>query len=153
MADSPATTEVVNPVQLSQGEYTPVAGDGVEAVVENGAEEATEARQSSIFDNWLLYAAIGLWVWWLLTNKKRKNQREQEKKEKERRDNLVKGDHLVTIGRLHGSVVAFTDDTVTIHPDGNRSDINLIFDRQAILKVLPRPSDEDAAADGDGKPA
>ena len=87
-----------------------------------------------------------MWGWWLFTNKKRKAQREEEKKEKERRENIRKGDRLVTIGRLHGVVSGLTDDTVIIKPD-SKSDVTLTFDRQAIHRVMPRPGEEEGKED------
>lgn len=131
---------------ITQGQTTSV-GANTEAVVEELSPIDGQAAepQSSIWNNWLLYAAVGMWVWWLLTNRKRKAQRAQEKKEKERRETLLKGDKLVTIGRMHGTVVAFTDDTVTLRPDG-KSDFTMTFDKQAIYRVLPRAGEEEEAA-------
>ncbi|MDR0362881.1 MAG: preprotein translocase subunit YajC [Planctomycetota bacterium] len=146
MAD---TTESV-PTAIAQGQTTAVAGDGqtlqVEPV-EGAGDDAAQQPQAGIWNNWLLYAAVAMWVWWLLTRKKRTAQREAEKKAAERKNTLVKGDRLVTIGRMHGAVVAFTDDTVTIKPD-NKSDFTMTFDRQAIYRILPRPGEEEENADG-----
>lgn len=131
---------------ITQGQTTSV-GENAEASVQEPIEGVAQEvpAQPSIWSNWLIYAAVGMWVWWLLTNKKRKGQRAQEKKEQERRNNLQKGDRLVTIGRMHGVVVAFTDDTVTIKPDA-KSEMTMTFDRQAIFRIQPRPGEEEAAA-------
>ncbi|MDR1611950.1 MAG: preprotein translocase subunit YajC [Planctomycetota bacterium] len=138
------------PAVITQGQTTSVAEGAQPVQAEPAEDRAEQAEQpaSGIWNNWLLYAAIGMWVWWLLTNKKRKAQRQAEQKEKERKNTLLKGDRLVTIGRLHGTVVAFTDDTVTVKPDA-KSDLTLTFDRQAIFRILPRPGEErEAGADG-----
>ena len=131
---------------ITQGQTTAV-GSNTEAGVEELSPMDGQAAepQASIWNNWLLYAAVGMWVWWLLTNRKRKAQRAQEKKEKERRETLIKGDKLVTIGRMHGTVVAFTDDTVTVRPDA-KSDFTMTFDKQAIYRVLPRAVEGEEAA-------
>jgi preprotein translocase YajC subunit len=126
----------------SQGETTSVAENAQasqEQPADTGAAEAQPAP--SIWDNWLLYAVILFWVWWLFGNKKRKAQKAQEKKEQARRNAIDKGDTIVTIGRMHGKVVAFTEDTVTIKPDP-REGLTMTFDRQAIFRVLPRPGEE-----------
>ncbi|MDR2392416.1 MAG: preprotein translocase subunit YajC [Planctomycetota bacterium] len=130
------------------GETTSVA-ENAQATQEQpaGAGEPVEQPAASIWDNWLLYAVILFWVWWLFGNKKRKAQKQQEKKEQARRNALQKGDNIVTIGRMHGKVVAFTEDTVTIKPDPGEG-LTMTFDRQAIFRVLPRPG-EDAGKDGD----
>lgn len=133
---------------IAQGQTTSVAEGGTQALEEQPTEPAqgaTAERQSSLWDNWLLYAVIGLWVWYLFGNKKRRLAKANEKKEQERRNNLQKGDKIVTIGRMHGEVVAFTDDSVTLKPD-NKSDYTMTFERGAILRVLPRPGEEEEAA-------
>ena len=131
---------------ITQGQTTAVGQDATASVVEPIGEQpaAAEAQGGGIFDNWLIYAAIGMWVWWLFTNKKRKAAKKQEKVERDRRSTLEKGDRLVTIGRMHGTVVAYTDDTVTIKPDSH-SDMTMTFDRQAIFRILPRPGEEEDA--------
>lgn len=145
MAEESAAGSAAPETAITQGQTTAV-GENTAATVQEPVEGPPPAQpQSSIWNNWLIYAAIGMWVWWLLTNKKRKAQKQQEKKEKERRDNLERGDRLVTIGRMHGEVVAFTDDTVTIKPD-RKSELTMTFDRQAILRILPRPGEEEEEA-------
>lgn len=109
--------------------------------------EATQ-RQPSIFDNWLLWAVAALWLWYLFGNKKRKQAKQAEQKERARRDALQRGDNIVTIGRMHGKVVSFTDKTVTVLVDP-KSNHTMTFDREAIFRVLPRPGEgtENAAAE------
>lgn len=143
---APAATEPAVPV-IAPGQTTSVGADA-QAVQEQPAapaagEEAAPAQ--SIWNNWLLYAVAALWLWYLFGNKKRRAAKAAEKKERERRDTLEKGDQIVTIGRMHGTVVAFTEATVTIKPDA-KADYTMTFDRQAIYKVMPRPGEEDAGA-------
>lgn len=130
---------------LSQGQTTSV-GENAQAVQEQPVLEGeVEQKPPSIFDNWLLWAVAALWIWYLFGNKKRKLQKQQEKKDRERRESLQKGDKLITIGRMHGTVIAFTDETVTVKPDA-KSDYSMTFDRQAIYRILPRPGEEDEQA-------
>ena len=131
---------------IAQGQTTSVAEGGTHALEEQPTEgaQAAEQKAPSLWDNWLLYAVIGLWVWYLFGNKKRRQAKAQEKKDQERRNALQKGDKIITIGRMHGEVVAFTDDTITIKPDG-KSDFTMTFDRQAIYKRLPRSGEEEPA--------
>lgn len=132
---------------LSEGPTTSV-GENTQTLQEQPVLEGeVEQKSSSIFDNWLLWAVAALWIWYLFGNKKRKAQKANEKKERERRDQLQKGDELVTIGRMHGTVVAFTDTTVTVKPDP-KADYTMTFDKQAIYRVLPRDGEEDEAAAG-----
>ena len=136
---------------ITQGQTTAV-GENTQAeqqVLEGEAVAQEEKPGLFSGNNFLLWAVAALWIWYLFGNKKRKAQKAQEKKDRERRGTLVKGDNIVTIGRMHGTVVAFTDTTVTIKPD-NKSDYTMTFDRQAIFRVLPRPGEED---DGAAEPA
>ncbi len=132
---------------ITQGQTTAAGADthAEQAVLEG--EAVADAPAPSIWDNWLLWVVVAMWVWFLFGNKKRKAQRAQEKKDRERRESLQKGDRVVTIGRLHGKVVAFTDKTVTIKPD-DKAEYSLTFDREALLRVLPRPGEETEAAAG-----
>lgn len=131
---------------ISEGQNSPSVGQNLQAMEEQPAsEEAVQEKTSSIWDNWLLYAVAALWIWYLFGNKKRKAAKAAEKKEAERRNMLQKGDMIVTIGRMHGMVVAFTDTTVTIKPDP-RAEYTMTFDRQGIYRVLPRPGEEEEAA-------
>jgi preprotein translocase subunit YajC len=126
--------------ELTQGETTSV-GENSQSLQEQPADAPAPQASASIWDNWFLYAVIIFWVWWLFGNKKRKAQKAQEKQDKVRRESLQKGDNIITIGRMHGKVVAFTDNTVTIKPDPS-DEFSLTFDRQAIYRVLPRPGEE-----------
>lgn len=150
MAESNAAGQAAGPEvspTISQGQTTSVAEGGTQAVEEQPAstQKTEEPKPSSLWDSWLLYAVIALWVWYLFGNKKRRQQKANEKKEQERRNTLLKGDKIITIGRMHGTVVAFTDDSVTVKPD-NKSDHTMTFERAAILRVLPRPDEEDEQA-------
>ncbi len=75
--------------------------------------------------------------------------RKQKKKEKQRReelDGIKKGDRVVTVGRLHGTVVAVTEDTMTLKPD-DKTGTTMKFDRAALLKVVSRPGEKDSQDD------
>ncbi len=148
MADTnDAATEAAAPA-LSQGQTTAV-GENTEALVVEG-EAAPAQQEGGFFNNPLLWIVAALWLWWLFGNKKRKAQKEEEKKERLRRETLQKGDEIVTIGRMHGTVVAFTDATVTLKPDP-RAELSMTFDRAAIMRVLPRPGEEEEPAADEGK--
>jgi len=148
MAESTAAAPEAAAPAITQGQTT-AAGANTEAVVVEGTA-APAAEEQSMFSNPLLWIVAALWIWFLFGNKKRKAQKAEEKKERLRRETLQKGDEIVTIGRMHGAVVAFTDATVTIKPD-LKADYTMTFDRAAIFRVLPRPGEEDATPADAGK--
>lgn len=130
---------------ITQGQTTSV-GENTQATEEQPYSEgaAEQQQQPGIFDNWLFYVVIALWVWYIFGNKKRRQAKANEKKEQERRNNLQKGDTVITIGRMHGLVVAVTDTTVTVKPDP-RAEYTMTFDRNAIARVMPRDGEEEEA--------
>ncbi|UQS85193.1 preprotein translocase subunit YajC [Apilactobacillus apisilvae] len=66
-------------------------------------------------------------------------QKKQQQKHAETLKQLQKGDHVVTIGRLHGVVdeIDTENKTVTLDCDG----IYLVFDMSAVAKVTNRVSE------------
>jgi len=81
-------------------------------------------------------------------------QRKQQKKHQDTLSQLKKGDHVVTIGRLHGVVDEINNEakTVTLDCDG----IYLVFDLNAIGSVTQRSAASEvtaAAASTETKPA
>ena len=80
---------------------------------------------------WIMLAMMLVFIWF--------SGRSQKKKEQERKDKLAslkKGDKVVTIGLMHGTVVALTEETVTLKTDekGNM----IVFERNAVYKIMPR---------------
>ncbi|CAI2584281.1 hypothetical protein AKUH3B101J_05360 [Apilactobacillus kunkeei] len=67
-------------------------------------------------------------------------QKKQQQKHAETLKQLQKGDHVTTIGRLHGIVDDINEEekTVTLDCDG----IYLVFDLNAIAKVTDRVADD-----------
>ncbi|GEO68625.1 preprotein translocase subunit YajC [Levilactobacillus acidifarinae] len=79
-------------------------------------------------------------------------QQKQQKKHRDMMSDLKKGDHVITIGRLHGVIdeINQADKTVTLDCDG----IYLVFDLRAIAQVTAQapqavtaPAAEEAAKD------
>lgn len=75
-------------------------------------------------------AIIGVFYFFMM-----KPQKKAADEKKKMMDSLKKGDHIVTIGGLHGEVdeVNESDKTVSLDCDG----IYLTFERAAIARILP----------------
>lgn len=99
------------------------------------ADETTPpAESANFFTSPLFLLAVLLWVMVLWSLRK------QKKKEKDRKseiESLKKGDRVVTIGRMHATVVSTGTDTVTLKPDP-KANLTMEFDRIAIHRVIPR---------------
>lgn len=66
--------------------------------------------------------------------------RPQQKRQKERQallGSLGKGDKIVTIGGLHGTIVDLDSDTVSVRVAEN---VKLVFDRSAVSSVRDKAS-------------
>jgi preprotein translocase subunit YajC len=66
-------------------------------------------------------------------------QQKQQKKRQAMLASLKKGDKVVTIGGLHGSVVDLTEEKVTLKVSDNT---RLVFERSAVNAVLNREVEE-----------
>jgi preprotein translocase subunit YajC len=118
---------------MADVEQAPNGGDGYTPIVgqEPLAPDAQQPPQSPFGGMWMLVVIIGVWVLFLWTS--RKNSKKQQKKREEEINSLNKGAKVITIGRLHGTVVSTTDTTFTIRPDPAK-DYTLTFDREALLR-------------------
>jgi preprotein translocase subunit YajC len=68
--------------------------------------------------------------------------RPQKKEQKKRSDmlgSLKKGDRVVTIGGMHGTITAFSDDTVTLKV---AEKLEIEFNRSAISQVKNRTEEK-----------
>ncbi len=78
--------------------------------------------------NMMLMLGLVMFAMWLLVmrpeNKRRKQQQEMLAA-------IKVGDHVVTLGGMHGSVAALTDKTITLRVDTTK----MVFDRSAIARV------------------
>jgi len=86
------------------------------------------AGGSQVYTIGILVIFLGLMYFLML-----RPQQKQQKKHRDMMSELKKGDHVVTIGRLHGVIdeINDTDKTVTLDCDG----IYLVFDLRAISSV------------------
>lgn len=90
----------------------------------------------------VVFGALFGVMWFVLIRPQRKKQREQQ----EMVERLATGDSIVTIGGLHGEVVALTDTTVDLAVDVDGTVLR--FQRTAVASVLGGPGDG-ASADED----
>jgi preprotein translocase subunit YajC len=62
-------------------------------------------------------------------------QRKREQEHEEMVENLEKGDQIVTIGGIHGTIRRIDDDSVLVQVDSNSTKLRI--DKQAIANVGP----------------
>lgn len=93
-------------------------------------------NQSSII---LLYIVVLAAAWWFFGRK----QRQRAKEMKEQMNAMKVGDHVVTIGGLHGVVSNIDDTAQTVELDCEG--IYLTFERRAIHHIVPTIGDSGVA--------
>ena len=85
------------------------------------------APQGASWSMWIMLALIFVIMWFFMIRPQRKQQKELEKF----RNALKKGDKVVTIGGIYGTVDEIKDRTVLIKVDG---DTKLRVDKNSLVK-------------------
>ena len=89
--------------------------------------QAAQAPQGSAAPMWIMLLLIFVVMWFFMIRPQRKQQKELEKFRKE----LQKGDKVVTVGGIYGTVVEIQERTVLIKVDG---DTKLRVDKNSLVK-------------------
>ncbi len=127
----------------------PAAGPPAEtaSVAQDGSTEgAGGAPTGNSSGFWIMIGLLFLFMWFFVI-------RPENKRQKERRNfqsALKKGDKVVTMGGLHGSVASLDEATVTLKV---ADDLRLKFDRVAVARHTSPPAEAkgDGAKDGGKK--
>ena len=89
--------------------------------------QAAQAPQGSAAPMWIMLLLIFVVMWFFMIRPQRKQQKELEKFRKE----LQKGDKVVTVGGIYGTVAEIQERTVLIKVDG---DTKLRVDKNSLVK-------------------
>ena len=82
---------------------------------------------------WIMLALIFVVMWFFMIRPQRKQQKELQNF----RDALKKGDKVVTIGGIYGTVAEIKEDSVLIEVDNN---VKIRVSKQALVKDFTDPS-------------
>ena len=82
---------------------------------------------------WIMLALIFVVMWFFMIRPQRKQQKELQNF----RDSLKKGDKVVTIGGIYGTVVEIKEESVLIEVDSN---VKIRVSKQALVKDFTDPS-------------
>ena len=88
-----------------------------------GAQQANSGQWSM----WIMLILIFVVMWFFMIRPQRKQQKELQKF----RDGLQKGDKIVTIGGIYGTVVEVKDKTLLIEVDNN---VKIKVDKNSVVK-------------------
>ena len=94
--------------------------------------QAAPAAQGGGASMWIMLALIFVVMWFFMIRPQRKQQKELQNF----RDSLKKGDKVVTIGGIYGTVDEIKDNTVLIIVD---RDVKIRVSKQALVKDFTEP--------------
>ena len=89
--------------------------------------QAAPAAQGGGASSWIMIALIFVVMWFFMFRPQRKQQKELQNF----RDSLKKGDKVVTIGGIYGTVCEIKEGTVLIEVDNN---VKIRVSKQALVK-------------------
>ena len=88
---------------------------------------APAAQQGSGWSMWIMLGLIFVVMWFFMIRPQRKQQKELQNF----RDSLKKGDKIVTIGGIYGTVCEIKEESVLIEVDNN---VKIRVSKQALVK-------------------
>lgn len=96
-------------------------------------QAAQTAQQGGGWSMWIMLALIFVVMWFFMIRPQRKQQKELENF----RNALQKGDKVVTIGGIYGTVAEIKEDSVLIEVDNG---VKIRVSKQALVKDFSDPA-------------
>ena len=96
-------------------------------------QAAPAAGQGGGLSMWIMLALIFVVMWFFMIRPQKKQQKELQNF----RDSLKKGDKVVTIGGIYGTVAEIKEDSVLIEVDHN---VKIRVSKQALVKDFSDPT-------------
>ena len=96
-------------------------------------QAAAASQQGGGWSMWIMLALIFVVMWFFMIRPQKKQQKELQNF----RDSLKKGDKVVTIGGIYGTVAEIKEDSVLIEVDSN---VKIRVSKQALVKDFSDPS-------------
>ena len=94
--------------------------------------QAAAGQQGGGWSMWIMLALIFVVMWFFMIRPQRKQQKELQNF----RDSLKKGDKVVTVGGIFGTVAEIKDTTVLIEVDNN---VKIRVSKNALVKDFAEP--------------
>ena len=94
--------------------------------------QAAPAAQGGGLSMWIMLALIFVVMWFFMIRPQRKQQKELQNF----RDSLKKGDKVVTVGGIFGTVAEIKENTVLIEVDNN---VKIRVSKNALVKDFAEP--------------
>ena len=94
--------------------------------------QAAQPAQGGGWSMWIMLALIFVVLWFFMIRPQRKQQKELQNF----RDSLKKGDKVVTVGGIFGTVAEIKENTVLIEVDNN---VKIRVSKNALVKDFAEP--------------
>ena len=94
--------------------------------------QTAQAAQGGGWAMWIMLALILVVMWFFMIRPQRKQQKELQNF----RDSLKKGDKVVTVGGIYGTVAEIKENTVLIEVDNN---VKIRVSKNALVKDFAEP--------------
>ena len=94
--------------------------------------QTAQAAQGGGWSMWIMLALIFVVMWFFMIRPQRKQQKELQNF----RDSLMKGDKVVTVGGIYGTVAEIKENTVLIEVDNN---VKIRVSKNALVKDFAEP--------------
>lgn len=107
--------------------------------VDGGPKGGKKAAPSAGGMGWIFPILILFIVFFLMIQPQRKREKERKRMVEE----LGRGDHVVTIGGIHGTILSLTDDEMILEVDHQKG-TTLKMTRSAISRAVPDDEAEEA---------
>ena len=95
-------------------------------------QAAAAGQQGGGWSMWIMLALIFVVMWFFMISPQRKQQKELQNF----RDSLKKGDKVVTVGGIYGTVCEIKEGTVLIEVDNN---VKIRVSKNALVKDFTEP--------------
>ena len=95
--------------------------------------QAAAQQQGGGWSMWIMLALIFVVMWFFMIRPQKKQQKELQNF----RDSLAKGDKVVTIGGIFGTIVEVKEDTVLMEVDNG---VKIRVSKQALVKDFSDPT-------------
>ena len=95
--------------------------------------QAAAAQQGGGWTTWVMIALIFVVMWFFMIRPQKKQQKELQNF----RDSLAKGDKVVTIGGIFGTIVEVKEDSVLMEVDNG---VKIRVSKQALVKDFSDPA-------------
>ncbi len=115
-------------------QFQPAPGAGsASTAADGGAAPASAPASSSPWTFWVMLLLLFGFMWFFVIRPESKRRKQQQAFHA----SLKKGDDVVTIGGMHGSIASIDGDSITLKVNG---EVRLKFDRNAIQRSASTPA-------------